>query len=273
MKKLRDDGKLTPLITECKFKIGYVCGNKPFFHPSEDTIRRYGIDGRNLIPCLTNVRDINRQSVGADTAGVTPDCRLFFPRTIGAGEKTYIAFGEAQGVHRGYKCRVRTPWYLTPAVEPPDMILTVFGDVPRLLANSGGFPVSNSLLCGQIRNRAHTARELVCRWYNSLTLLMVELYIHSLGGGTLVLIPGEMDKMELLSEFPTGDVETVFRAIDRRAASDGVRSAYELGDELVLKQRYGLTDEEVSEIRTSLTVLRSWRRPDARRRGATVTKD
>lgn len=273
IKRLRDSGKLAPLIHDCKFKIGYVCGNREYFRPSEDTAREYGLDERNLIPCLTNAQDINSlKGIGTDTGGIAATHRLFLPQIVGAGERAYIAFGEARGVHQAYKCRVRNPWYITPDVNAPDVILTVFGDMPRLLANSGGFPVSNSLLCGHIRKARCTARELVCRWYNSLTLLMVELYVHSLGGGTLVLIPGETDKMELLSEFPKSDVETVFQALDQRAASDGVKSAYELGDEIVLKKRYGFTDREVSEIRASLAAFRSWRKPDKRRRGDSAPK-
>ena len=133
--------------------------------------------------------------------------------------------------------------------------------------------MSNSLLCGYVRNHAYTARELVCRWYNSLTLLMIELYIHSLGGGTLALIPGETDKMELLSDFPGRDTDAVFHALDQCALSDGPQRAYELGDEIVLRKRYGFTEDELSAIRASLSLLRSWRRPGARRGGERVTRD
>ena len=264
---LRFNGKLAPLLNECKFKIGYVCGNKGFFHPTEDTIKKYKIKKSNLIPCLINSKDINNHNnIGLDTVTAVSDSRLFYPTIVGKGEKAYISYGETQKVNLGYKCKVRNPWYITPSIETPDIILTVFGDVPRMIANSKGFIVSNSLLCGIIDStKGTTAKELVCRWYNSLTLLLIEMYIHSLGGGTLVLIPGEMDKMEIMSDYPKSKINDVFEQLNDCMISKGVSDTYLLGDELVLKRIYNLTDAEIMEIRKSLDELRSWRRPDLRR--------
>lgn len=264
---LRKKRLLTSLIDECKFKIGYVCGNKVFFHPSQDIIQQYKIKKCNLIPCLVNSKDINGQSnLGLDTEDTVSDNFLFYPTNIGKGEKAYISYGETENVHLGYKCKARKPWYITPGIETPDIILTVFGDIPRMIANSKGYIVSNSLLCGTINSsKTTTARQLICRWYNSLTLLLIELYIHSLGGGTLVLIPGEMDKMEIMSDFPESKINDVFTAFNECMLSKGVPETYFLGDELVLKQIYNFTDDEITEIRSSLKELRSWRRPDLRR--------
>lgn len=264
---LRQNNILVPLVEECKFKIGYVSGNKEFFHPSLATINHYKLKENNLIPCLINSKDINNQKwIGLDTQNATSDSYLFYPIDIGKGEKRYISFGEAENVNLGYKCRVRNPWYITPSIEIPDLILTVFGDVPRMITNSKGFVVSNSLLCGKINSTKNTsAKELICRWYNSLTLLMIELYIHSLGGGTLVMIPGEMDKMELISNYPKSKINDVFDKLNDCMISKGVSETYSLGDELVLKQIYNLTDIEIDEIRKSREKLRSWRKPDLRR--------
>lgn len=264
---LREKGDLTSLLDECKFKIGYVCGNKSYFHPSQDTIRSYQIRRKNLIPCLVNSKDINNQkNIGLDTVKASSKVSLFYPIDIGKGEKDYISLGEAQQVNLGYKCRVRKPWYITPSIETPDIILTVFGDVPRMIANTQGYIVSNSLLCGIIdRDSGATSKELVCRWYNSLTLLMIEMYIHSLGGGTLVLIPGEMDKMEIMANFPRSKVDSVFEKLNDCMLSKGLSETYLLGDEIVLRQIYNLSDSEIQAIRNSLDDLRSWRRPDMRR--------
>ena len=120
---------------------------------------------------------------------------------IKKGEEAYIKQGEKLGINARYKCRVRKPWYLTPGLEIPDIVLTVFGDTPKMMMNDAGYYISNSLLGGF--SSGSSARELICRWYNSLTLLSIETNIHSLGGGTLVLIPGETDKLEIIAGFPT----------------------------------------------------------------------
>ena len=264
---LRSNGQLSPLLNECKFKIGYVCGHKHFFHPSQDTIKQYNLKESNLIPCLINSKDINNQpALGLDTENAISDNRLFYPTEIGDGEKAYISYGESVNVHSGYKCKVRNPWYITPSIETPDVILTVFGDVPKMIANSKGYIISNSLLSGIIiPSKSLTARELICRWYNSLTLLLIELYIHSLGGGTLVLIPGEMDKMEIISAYPKTRIDDVFAQLNDCMIVKGVSETYSLGDEIVLKQIYNLTDAQIFRIRHSLEELRSWRKPDQRR--------
>jgi hypothetical protein len=264
---LRKKGCLDSLVNECKFKIGYVCGNKQYFHPTVQIIKDFSIPSVNLLPCLLNSKDINsHDNIGLDTELTTPKNYLYYPKTITQGDRSYIAYGESNEIHLGYKCKLRSPWYITPAIEIPDVILTVFGDIPKLIANNGGYVVSNSLLCGVIKDREKTdPKELVCRWYNSLTLLMIELYIHSLGGGTLVLIPGEVDKMELLQNFPSDKIETVFSKLNECMLNYGTDATYKLGDSLVLKSLYGFTDHDIMSIRKSLEMLRAWRRPDYRR--------
>ncbi len=264
---LRAKGQLTPLLEECKFKIGYVCGNKDFFHPSQDIVKQYKIKKNNLLPCLINSKDINGQSkLGIDTINIVSENNLFYPTNIAEGEKAYISYGETEKIHLGYKCKTRNPWYITPNIEIPDIILTVFGDVPRMITNTKKYIVSNSLLCGVIDpSKSTTAKEIICRWYNSLTLLLIEIYIHSLGGGTLVLIPGEMDKMELISNYPKSKIDVVYNKLNDCMTSKGISETYSLGDEIVLKQLYNMSDTEIYEIRKSLEELRSWRRPDFRR--------
>lgn len=99
-------------------------------------------------------------------------------------------------------------------------------------------------------------------WYNSLTLLSIELNIHSLGGGVLVLIPGETDKLEIVKAIPETDVDRVFNQIDECIKTKGVQAAYDLGDKLVLEEILGLFKEQ---IQSAVSFLRFWRKPDIRR--------
>ena len=95
-----------------------------------------------------------------------------------------------------YKCRVRDPWFVTPGVEIPDVVVPVFADAPVLLANDAGYAASNSLLCGYL-NAGVTAASVLARWYTSLTLLQIELEVHSLGGGVRVFVPNEAAAIRL----------------------------------------------------------------------------
>ena len=263
--KLRLQNKLGLLKNECKFKIGYVCGNKEFFHPNQATIKKFGLKKNNLIPCILNAKEINTcYNLGIDTNTYQTKKYLFCPTKIDNKTIKYISYGEKKEIHLGYKCSKRKPWYKTPGIEIPDIILTVFGDTPRLLTNSKRYVVSNSLLSGII-STSTSSKNVACRWYNSLTLLMIELMIHSLGGGSLVIIPGEIDKLEFLRDFPEKFEDNIFKQFNEYIIKHGFKEAYNLGDEIVLKNIYKLSNKEINTIKKSLDILQKWRNPENRR--------
>jgi len=246
------------LIDDCKFNIGYVTGDKDFFHVSEKTIQTFNIHRENIKKSLTNAKQINsNKCVGIETDNVSDYSSLFYPIAINNGEKRYIEYGEKKDIDKKYKCKVRKPWYLVPDLKVPDVVLTVFGDVPKLLVNNGEFFVSNSLLSGFLK--AGDDKELVCRWYNSLTLLSIETVVHSLGGGTLVLIPGETDKLEIISNFPQDKIECTYEQISNFAKNNPTEKIYRYGDEIVLKNIYNFSDETISEVQNAISILRDWR--------------
>ena len=261
---LKNRGKLSPFVQDCKFRIGYVSGNKKYFHLSAEDMLRLNIREETTKKCLVNAKQITaNNNIGIETYAISNYSHLFYPTMIGGGESKYISDGEKLGINNGYKCRVRKPWYLTPGLEIPDVILTVFGDVPKLLLNNGDFYVSNSLLSGF--SKVKNAKELICRWYNSLTLLSIEITIHSLGGGTLVLIPGETDKLEIVTDFPYDKVESTYQKISAFSESHSTDEIYQYGDIIVLREIYGLSDETIEDIRNSIQTLRNWRNPEKRR--------
>ena len=218
-----------------------------------------------LLPCISNGKEINGGTgIGAIVGPDKQLNNLFLPKNITAADKRYIKHGVETGVNLRYKCQQRKPWYITPSIEIPDLILTVFGDAPKLVVNQGKYAVSNSLLAGYIKPYI-TAEQLVCMWYNSLTLLSIELNVHSLGGGVLVLIPGETDKLEIVNTISQKDAQSVFKEIDNCIKEKGLQAAYQLGDELVLSKIYKLSDQQIQQIRDSVSTLRYWRLPNDRR--------
>ena len=261
---LRQSKKISKLLGDCKFKIGYVTGSKEFFHLSESDRLKNKIDAVNVKKCLINAKQINSNTeVGTETKNISQYSQLFYPIEVGEGEKNYIRFGENIGINERYKCRTRNIWYLTPDLKIPDFILTVFGDVPKLMINDGKFYISNSLLGGF--SNLTDPKELICRWYNSLTLLSIEINIHSLGGGTLVLIPGETDKLEIISDFPPDKIETAYKKIADFAKKNTTDAVYKYGDEVVLKEIYNFSDEIISSIQETCLMFRHWRNPEKRR--------
>lgn len=262
---LRQERTIIPLIDLCKFNIGYVCADKDFFHPSDETCKRYQLPPASLVPSISNGKEINGGTGIGAVVGMNKQINnLFLPKNITAADKRYIKHGVDAGVNLRYKCQQRKPWYITPSIEIPDLILTVFGDTPKLVVNEGKYAVSNSLLAGYIKSDI-TAEQLVCMWYNSLTLLSIELNVHSLGGGVLVLIPGETDKLEIVNTIPQEEATHIFKEIDSCIKDKGLQATYQLGDELVLSRIYKLSDYQIQQIRDSVSTLRYWRLPNDRR--------
>lgn len=241
----------------CRFNVGYVSGDKEFFHPGKEAIDEYKIGSRSLISSISSSRAL--RGAGLLTSEIPSEMvsRLFHPvKSIGPSERAYISHGFEQGVAERYKCRVRDPWYVVPGVKVPDVVLNSFASVPSPLINDSNFAVSNSLLGGYL-SPGIDANDFCGSWYNSLTLLSCELEIHSLGGGVMVLIPGEVAKIAI--PLIKGLPRNVLNSISDCLRSGDVDSAYLAGDQLVLMDLLGMNFEDVQEIRRAVAVLRSWR--------------
>jgi adenine-specific DNA-methyltransferase len=239
-----------------KFNIGYVTGDKRFFHPGPGTVRDYHLPASSLVSALTSSRAL--RGTGLYTSSVGAKESLFLPPAaqsrLGPGERRYIQAGEESGVDQRFKCRVRKPWYVVPGVKVPDLVLSVFSSVPLLMVNDAGTCASNSLLCGYTRGGAD-ASGVAASWYTSLTLLECELRIHSLGGGVLIIIPGEADKVRLPSASGTAHLAEV----DASLRTGDIAGAYAVGDRHVLRSEAGLSDAEIELLRDGVDRLRRWR--------------
>jgi adenine-specific DNA-methyltransferase len=114
----------------------------------------------------------------------------------------YIEVGERQGVHKAYKCAVRSPWWRVPTVRVADLFLTYMNhDVPRLVSNGARAAHLNSVH-GITLNRVNRALGmdlLPIAMLNSVTMLGAELVGRSYGGGILKVEPKEADLLPMPS--------------------------------------------------------------------------
>lgn len=239
------------------FNIGYVTGDKNFFHPKPEVTREYCLPEASLHPALTSTRGL--KGVGLSTSSLKAEEmeRLFLPADdpLTAGERRYIRWGEENGVSGRYKCQVREPWYGVPGVRVPDLILSVFSERPVLLINDARYYASNSLLCGF--SDGLTGAEIVTRWYTSLTLLQCELEVHALGGGVMVLIPGEAGNIRLPRHvIAQGDH---LGRLDCQLKRGETAEAYQSGDSRVLTDQLGFSEADIQLIRHGVEVLAHWR--------------
>ena len=200
--RLQQDGLFHPLGQIGKASIGFVSGANDYFvlTPRDAAVLR--LPKRSLRPALVRARqipsfEITRRDI---TAMQEEDqrCLLWLPRrSLTRAEATYVKAGEAKGIHKRYKCRVRTPWYMVPGVVVPEAFLTYMSDtVPRLCLNSAGTVTANTLLTVRLRHVPVTLRKaFVVAFYNSATMLSCERTGRSYGGGVLKLEPREADRV------------------------------------------------------------------------------
>ena len=253
--------RLRQVKDEVAFNIGYVCGHKEFFHPSPVARRDYALPEPSLLPTISSSRMLSGRGLFTSGLDASDADRLFLPpaeaSALSDGEQRYIAHGESQLVHERYKCRVRKPWYVTPFVKRPDLILSVFAERPILSVNDAGYYATNSLLVGFAREGVDPAK-FAAGWYTSLTLLYLEIEVHALGGGVLVLIPGETGRLRTFVP-DRSPSSSYLRRLDDAIQRGALEAAYQLGDAEVLQAELGLEAADIAAIRAAVDTLVLWR--------------
>lgn len=239
---------------EASFHIGYVCGNKSFFHPDSEVASEFELPESSLRGTAISSRQLG--VVGYRTSASDAPGKLWLPNkeNLSAGEKRYISIGEATGVSQGYKCRVRKPWWIVPGVSSPSAILSVFGNLPKMIINDGDWTISNSLLgayCDDETNSEHFAST----WYSSVTRLSIELQVHSLGGGVLIAVPQEANKVQKLK---CGYFDPAINVAVESAVNAGdTAKAYQAYDRLIADK---LGTDFIEAVKEATTTLISWRK-------------
>lgn len=181
----------------------------------------------------------------------------------------YIRTGEEQGVHSGYKCRIRKRWFDVPSVYVPDAFLfRQIHKAPLLVANHCGATSTDTI--HRVRTHSSVSTEILCACaVNSLTFAWSEVCGRSYGGGVLELEPSEAESLIVPYRFAAGlDVDY----IDSRLREGDLGAALDHGDDVLLRHGAGLSRQDVEYARSAWTRLQQRRlkrrRPAKRSRGS-----
>lgn len=207
--------------------VGIVTGANKFFFVTNETVSRYGIDDY-AVPmfgrsdhCPGIVYDEQQHRVN-ESRGKPTNFIWFRDRQAARhrGAAKYIQFGEDQGLHRRYKCRVRSPWYCVPSVYATDVgMLKRAHHSPRLVLNEARALSTDTAY--RIKAVGVEPSFLVTCFVNPLTALSAELEGRHYGGGVLELVPSEIET--LLLPVPPGidaDLRTLDGAVRTRPLED-----------------------------------------------------
>lgn len=266
LRTLKGSDTLTRVGAIADVDVGIVTGRNSFF-----TFTDAQADELSLRPhCVPLV------SRSSQLSGLVydSDCRA---SDVAAGHRTWlldapdvpadsaltahIDAGEADGVHLGYKCSIRTPWWRTPSLWVPDLfLLRQIHLAPRLTVNGAAATSTDTVhrvrLLGDRDSRADpTAFAAV--FHNSATFAFAEIMGRSYGGGILELEPTEAEQLPLPAPALAGaelagDVDLLLKANEIEKALDTV-------DRHVLIDGLGWSPGVVAQCRAAWHTLRDRR--------------
>ena len=172
------------------------------------------------------------------------------------GVQAYIRSGEEQGVHRGYKCRIRSRWFDVPSTHVPDAFLyRQIHRAPLLVANHAGATTTDTI--HRVRVNGGVCTDTLCAAsVNSLTFAWAEVSGRSYGGGVLELEPGEAEGLLIPYRFAR-DLDLDY--IDAQLRAGNLQAAADHGDDVMLRRGCGLSRTDLQRIRAAWNRLRSRR--------------
>ena len=266
LRTLKGSDTMTRLGSIADVDVGIVTGRNSFFTFTDAQAHELGLRP-HCVPLVS--RSSQLCGLVYDT-----DCRV---GDVAAGHRTWlldapnhpadpalaahIAAGEAAGVHRGYKCSIRTPWWRTPSLWFPDLfLLRQIHLAPRLTVNAAAATSTDTVhrvrLIGPPDSRADpTAFAAV--FHNSATFAFAEIMGRSYGGGILELEPREAEQLpvpapEHAGAELAGDVDLLLKANEIEKALDTV-------DRHVLIDGLGWSPDVVAQCRAAWHTLRDRR--------------
>lgn len=268
LRKARADDDLTPLGKLADVDVGIVTGRNSFFTLTDEQVRELALVdyARPLVSRgaqlsgLTYTKECRAHDLGKNLRTWildAPDDLTDHPRLA-----EYVHSGEQAGVHTGYKCSIRKPWWRTPSMWVPDaFLLRQIHLAPRLTANQAGATTTDTVH----RVRMHGGVDPVAlgvAFHNSATFAFTEVMGRSYGGGILELEPREAELLPVPSpELVTPELAT---DVDVLLKSGEHEKALDLVDRHLLIGALGWDAERVDSCRSAWSTLRHRRTMRAR---------
>lgn len=243
-----------------KLRIGVVTGANDFFVRSAAEKASLESQGVRLTPVVSRARWLRTlRWMPADQASIDSKTRAsrlleIDPGTPLSGELAYvIRTAEQQGLHEGYKCSKRAPWYsLTDAVQPDAFLQYMGANPPRLTLNGTGGTCTNAIHRVWWEDVDFPREAIAVGMWTSLFSVGSEILGRSYGGGILKLEPGAAACVPVPV---VPGAERWFGDLDRLVRKGATGDAVALADRVVLGELIGLGESEVRSLREGARML------------------
>lgn len=176
----------------------------------------------------------------------------------------HITAGEAAGVHLGYKCSIRKPWWSTPSLWMPDLfMLRQIHFAPRLTVNAAAATSTDTVHRVRLDPNVDPAT-LAAVFHNSATFAFAEIMGRSYGGGILELEPREAEQLPMPP--PAYGSAELAQDVDLLLKANEIDKALDVVDRHVLIDGLGLSPRLVAGCRAAWLTLRDRRTKRGSRR-------
>lgn len=264
LRKVREIPGLSTVGSVADVEVGIVTGLNDFFVLSSREAKEHGIEAftgplvsrsPHLPGILFSPSDYAsnlEKNVPALLVEI-PDVR---PSGLPSAVKAYIAQAEAQGWHKGYKCRIRNPWYVAPSVWTPDaFMLRQINRYPKVVVNETKATCTDTIHRVRFHNGTDR-RAFGAAFLNSLTFAFSEVMGRSYGGGVLELEPREATALPIPLK---GSEDLDAMCMNQLVLTGAIDEALDITDDVLLRQGLGLTAKDTRTLRGIWTKLRDRR--------------
>lgn len=240
----------------CHSKVGIVTGANEFFILNNESSQKYKIK-RYLTPIIKKSSYLSKSLVvnRLDLDKIENEkkqCLLLYiddSKKIRKNSKLYkyLEIGRKNKIDKRYKCNKRTVWYKIPYVDISDgLFFKRTHIIPKIAVNQAKALVTDTAYRIYM-NSGYNIESLVFSFYNSLTLMFVELLGRSYGGGVLELTPNEFKALPL----PYIDIsKKQFTKLDNMLKnSNNIDDILKYTDYIILNKGLGLSNNKIMKIR------------------------
>lgn len=272
IQELRKDKRFAKFSEYGVINVGITTGNNGYFSITEETTKRYCLDGVTL-PLIGRsshahgiyftLEDWEKNKAAGKRARL-----ISFPEIpyedYPTEHKEYILFGEKSGVQEGYKCSIRNRWYIVPSVWVPDaFFLRRNNFYPKFVLNRCD-AVSTDTMHRVKFNDGVDPQNILLAYYNSISFAFTEICGRSYGGGVLEILPGEMGnillpKIEKIDFVLRNRLLTLIDSVVRN--DENIEAALDIVDRELLVNILGIEPEICCKCRTI------WKKMQKRRLG------
>jgi adenine-specific DNA methylase len=262
LRTLKASPAMTRLGSLAGVDVGIVTGRNSFFTFTDEQARELALRP-HCVPLVSRSAQLSGLVYDSDcrASDLAAGHRTWLldapPEPADAALVAHVRAGESAGVHLGYKCSIREPWWITPSLWTPDLfLLRQIHRSPRLTVNAAAATSTDTVHRVRLAPGVD-ASSLAAVFHNSVTFAFAEILGRSYGGGILELEPREAEQLPIPPPAYAGaelacDVDLLLKANEIDKALDVV-------DRHVLIDGLGLSHDVVAQCRAAWVSLRNRR--------------